>query len=267
MAPTFGRTITQAAKGVQSATVFILHGLGSSGEALSHIGPALDLPHVKFVYPTAPAREVTINGGARGTAWFDIRHPDLMNVRDSEAVRESVVYLNQLIREEAAAGTPADRIVIGGFSQGGHITLRTVSQMTEPVVAAAIGLSTWCEPPDKAVPPAVGRLPVFIGHGDADPLVPVQLARQTAEGLRKHGLQNTELHTYPGVGHSTCPQELQDLRAFLLRVLPEKQVTSEDVDGMSVKELRGFLGGRGVATNTFLEKSEFVAAAKAALQN
>ena len=70
--------------------------------------------------PTAPAREVTINGGARGTAWFDIRHPDLMGMRDVPAIGESVSYLTSLLKQEQAAGTPADRIVIGGFSQVGH---------------------------------------------------------------------------------------------------------------------------------------------------
>jgi predicted esterase len=263
--PAFGKTIVQNASGKQSATVFIMHGLGSSGEGLAHIGPTLSLPHVKFIYPTAPEREITINGGAKGTGWFDIRHPDLMNVRDAPAIGQSVDYVNQLVRNEVAAGTPADRIVIGGFSQGGHIALRTASQLREPL-AGAIGLSTWCEAPLQPVPAAVQAMPVFVGHGESDPLVPVALARQTAEGLKKAGLRATELHTYPGVGHSTSPGELQDLRSFLLRVLPEALPTSEDVDAMSVKELRSFLAGRGVSTTGFLEKSEFVAAAKHALQ-
>lgn len=260
-APVFGKTITQQATGTQSATCFILHGLGDSGEGLSHIGPALRLPHVKFVYPTAPIRAITINGGAQGTGWFDIKHPDLMGVRDTPAITASVEYVNKLLKEEIANGTPADRIVVGGFSQGGHISLRAATELAQPI-AGIVALSTWCERPTHTVTPPTSEMPIFVGHGAQDPLVPIAVARQTAEGFKSAGFSRLEFHSYSDVGHSTSPQELQDLRSFLLRAIPDKLPTSDEVEKMSVKELRQFLSSRGIATNTFIEKSEFVARAK-----
>ena len=412
--PKFGKTIVQEAKGVHAATVFVMHGLGDSGEGLAHIGPSLALPHVKFVCeapfclpqsvsplslqhhsvetctcsvvlgakfiyccagvhhiaglallssadPTAPEREITMNGGERRNGWFDIYHPgvhakrsippachvchqgywaaasddvvsvlwprphsgcdlsDLMNVRDAPAIGQSIEYVKGLVRDEIAAGTPADRIVIGGFSQvtqshqyhscaphshavthvhllGNHskplpwyITVRITDdhrhgqgplttevyhcragtlrsarprRCTSPLPAqlgcphgvkrqsrccahvplyfarscafcqtatdmprshdmhaqsqegrssvqllqllVAIACHHYClgrtemhllmkvtQSDDcmlmQPVPVAVQQMPVFVGHGDLDPLVPVQLARQTALGLKKAG--------------------------------------------------------------------------------
>lgn len=261
MAAEFGETIIQQSKSKQSAVMFILHGLGSSGSALSHIGPDLELPHVKFVYPTAPAREVTISNGAKQNAWFDIAHPDLMGVRDAPSVSSSVAYVNRLIATEVANGTPENRIVLGGFSQGGHISLRAACQLKTPL-AAAIGLSTWCESPEERVCKEVQQMPVFIGHGKDDMLVPVILAQKTAEGLKNSGMQRTELHVYPGLGHSTEPQEMADLRVFLQKAIPDLPPTRAEVDSMSLKELRSLLGSRGVSTLGFLEKHEFLDAAR-----
>jgi len=225
----------------------------------------LKLPHVKFIYPTAPEIAVTMSGGIKRNAWFDIAHPDLMGVRDEPSVAASVGYVKELVAAEVAAGTPESRIVLAGFSQGGHITLRTTSQLTRPL-AGAIGLGTWCEAPSQAVPEAVQQMPVFVGHGAEDPLVPVALAEQTAAGLRKAGLRNVELHKYRGLGHSTNAEELGDVRAFLLRVIPDAPPTRDEVEGMSVKELRALLGSRGISTLGFLEKREFMDAALAAIR-
>ena len=146
----FGRCIEQKAQGRHSATVFVLHGLGDTGDGWSFLGPHLGLRHVKFVYPTAPTRPITLNGGMPMPGWFDLSILDnvekmLDGDLDHEGIGESVGYLKELVGREVDSGISLDRIVVMGFSQGGHVALKAALQTATPV-AGCVALSTWMEP-------------------------------------------------------------------------------------------------------------------------
>jgi len=228
--------------------------------------------------------------------WFDIDHLDEASLQammrghkgfDPPGVDESIHYVKDLISKEVAAGIPAHRIVLGGFSQGGHIALKT-ALMHSPALAGCVALSTWLEPslfeasPGRSslgtaivspmiftniafcfehsqIPDDNLDLPIFFGHGSADPLIPGSIANATVEGLRKgRSCRDIDFKLYPGMGHSSCPQELADLKRFLAKVLPEKVITGADVEAMSVRELKAFLQARGISVAGILEKEELV---------
>jgi predicted esterase len=201
--------------------------------------------------------------------WFDIDHLDEEAFKammkghkgfDPEGTNESISYITDLITKEMESGIPADRIVVGGFSQGGHIALRTALQ--HPVkLAGCAALSTWLEPSPFEIPSANLNLPIFYGHGSADPLIPAPIAAASNQVLEGRGVTNVEFKMYPGMGHSTCQQEMTHLKAFLLKTLPDKAATKEDVENMSARELKMFLQERGESAAGLLEKSELVAKA------
>jgi predicted esterase len=201
--------------------------------------------------------------------WFDIDHLDEQAFQammkghkgfDPDGTQESISYISDLIAKEVESGIPADRIVVGGFSQGGHIALRTALQ-SKVKLAGCAAMSTWLEPSPFEIPAANLDLPIFYGHGTADPLIPAIIAQASNKTLDDRGIKNVEFKLYPGMGHSTCPQELQNLKQFLLKVLPDKALTKEDIEKMSAKELKGFLQERGASAVGLLEKSELVAKA------
>lgn len=268
----FGPVIRQPALGRHTGSVILLHGLGDTGEGWAPVGPQLRLPHIKFIYPTAPTRPITVNMGMRMPGWFDITHLDqtgLLNMMkgrpfDPEGVAAAVSHVRTLIEQEVAAGIPLSRIVVGGFSQGGHVAYKAALTHPQPL-AGCIALSTWLEPSLKDVPPANLQLPLFVGHGSVDNLIPPVIATTTQEVLEGMGCTNIEFHMYTGMGHSSCPQELQDVRNWLLRVLPDLPATREEVQSMSVGQLKAFLQGKGVNTTGMFEKSEMVEAALALL--
>ncbi|CAL5229963.1 g13394 [Coccomyxa viridis] len=268
MASDFGPTVEQKPSATHTATIIFLHGLGDTGAGISTVAQALRLPHILFKFPTAPTRPVTMNGGARMPAWFDLDFRITART-DSEGIDQSIAYLEQQIQEEAAKGIPSERIAVGGFSQGGHIALKSLFKASQPL-AACIALSTWLEPGLnwEVRTPKVREMPVFLGHGTSDPLIPLALAQSTANLLRQKGFSALDFRTYPGVQHSIGPQELQDIREFILKVLPEetaKPPALDDVDKMSVKELKAFLQSRSVNTRSILEKSELRDRVKALL--
>lgn len=105
------------------------------------------------------------------------------------------------------------------------------------------------------------NLPIFYGHGASDPLIPAPIAQVSNQVLEGRGVKTVEFKIYPGMGHASCPQELQDLKKFLLKTLPDTPVTKEEVEKMSTRELKLFLQGRGQSSAGMLEKSELVAKA------
>ncbi|KAK9811818.1 hypothetical protein WJX72_010752 [[Myrmecia] bisecta] len=200
--------------------------------------------------------------------WFDLRGIEFGRVDpsrfDHQGIQESVDYVGSLIQQEVEAGIPANRIVVGGFSQGGHIAFKTLLAARR-ALAGCIALSTWLEPTFQAqVADEVKRVPVFIGHGSADPLVPAFLASTSQSTLQARGFSNVSMHVYPGLAHSSCAQEIDEARDFLLKVIPDKPPpTAAEVEQMSVKQLKEFLRSRHINTSTMLEKTELVARAKA----
>ncbi len=207
-----------------AATVIWLHGLGADGHDFEALVPELRLPDslpVRFVFPHAPVRPVTINGGMRMRAWYDIRSFDAEGRADAAGVRESCDLLDELIRTETAGGIDVRRLVLAGFSQGGAIVLHHALNSTHEL-AGVLALSTYLPlsdaSRDKTRP---SPFPVFIAHGTLDNVVPFEAGRQSAARVRELGYA-VEWHEYP-MGHSVCPDEIVDIRGWLLRVLAADQ--------------------------------------------
>lgn len=196
--------------------VLWLHGLGADGHDFEPIVPELRLPRpVRFVFPHAPVRPVTINQGMRMRAWYDIFQfgggPE-----DDAGVRASQKLLEELIRQQPV---PAERIVLAGFSQGGAIALQTALRYPERL-AGVMALSTYL--PLNATlaaerSPANQELPIFMAHGHYDDIIPLRRAEQSKEVLEKLGYK-VEWKAYP-MPHSVCPEEIGDIARFLLRIL------------------------------------------------
>ncbi len=209
---------TGPASATPAWTILWLHGLGADGHDFAPIVPELvrpGWPALRFVFPHAPVRAVTINGGARMRAWYDIAHLDLANRADETGVAESVVQVEALIAREAARGIPPERIVLAGFSQGGAIALAVGIRRQRPL-GGLVALSTYLPAPTKAssvIQPGAERQPLFIAHGQFDPVVPFGAGEQTAALLRLLGFA-PEWHAYP-MAHQVCAEEIRDLGDWL----------------------------------------------------
>ncbi len=196
-------------------SVLWLHGLGADGNDFSPIVPELvrrDWPALRFVFPHAPVRAVTINGGARMRAWYDIRDMDLNNRADTVGVAESVVQVEALIAREGERGVPANRVLLVGFSQGGAITLATGLARKTPLAGLA-GLSTYLPiPPAQAaaaLQAGAASQPLFMAHGQFDPVVPYAGGELSAGAMRELGFDVQWQH-YP-MQHAVCAEEIRDL--------------------------------------------------------
>ncbi|RZA20330.1 MAG: alpha/beta hydrolase [Lysobacteraceae bacterium] len=196
-------------------SVLWLHGLGADGNDFAPIVPELvrrDWPAVRFVFPHAPVRAVTINGGARMRAWYDIRDFDLANRADSEGVAESVAQVEALIAREAARGVAPERLLLAGFSQGGAITLAAGLARKQPL-AGLVALSTYL-PMTPVQAQTVLQVeatsqPVFMAHGQFDPVVPYAGGEMSAAALKRCGFA-VQWHRYP-MQHAVCAEEIRDL--------------------------------------------------------
>ena len=203
-----------------TASVIWLHGLGADGNDFAAIVPELRLPKaaIRFVFPHAPVRPVTINGGMRMRAWYDIT--DGANRREDErGVRASQVLIEALIGREKERGTAAGRLVLAGFSQGGAIALHTGLRHPERI-AGIMALSTYVPVGEKlsAEASTANRdVPIFMGHGSDDPIIPLVRAEQSRNLLKSLGYP-AEWHKY-AMPHSVCPEELADIGTWLGKVL------------------------------------------------
>ena len=196
-------------------SVLWLHGLGADGNDFAPIVPELvrrDWPSIRFVFPHAPVRAVTINGGARMRAWYDIRDMNLANRADGEGVAESVAQVEALIAREGERGIAADRVLLAGFSQGGAITLAAGIARANPL-AGLIALSTYLPmapaQAEAALRPQANSQPLFMAHGVFDPVVPVAAGEASAKAMRAFGF-DVQWHRYP-MQHAVCPEEILHL--------------------------------------------------------
>ena len=196
-------------------SVLWLHGLGADGNDFAPIVPDLvrrDWPAIRFVFPHAPVRAVTINNGVRMRAWYDIRDFDLANRADSEGVAESVAQVEALIAREAERGIAPERVLLAGFSQGGAITLAAGIARAQPL-AGLVALSTYLPmtpaQAEAALQPAAASQPVFMAHGQFDPVVPFAGGEMSAAALQRFGF-DVQWHRYP-MQHAVCAEEISDL--------------------------------------------------------
>jgi phospholipase/carboxylesterase len=209
-------------EGAADASIIWLHGLGADGHDFEPIVPELRLPRerrVRFVFPNAPMRSVTINGGMVMRAWYDIKSLDLERHVDEEDLETSRRQLDEWVRHEMRAGILSSRIIVAGFSQGGAIALYSGLQFEERL-AGILALSCYHPLPafvrDRSSE-ANRDVPIFMAHGTHDPVVPVALAERTAEVLRENGY-HPEWHTYP-MPHSVSAEEILDIGRFLAGAL------------------------------------------------
>jgi len=206
-----------------AGSVIWLHGLGADGHDFEPIVPELRLPDdcgMRFVFPHAPMRPVTINGGMTMRAWYDIVSLDKDGPQDEEGIRSSAEQLLRLAAREHERGVPYERIVFAGFSQGGAIALHAALRCRHRI-AGLMAMSTWLplEPTLQQEvfdnPDAQPRtLPVFLAHGSFDAMLPVHLGHASRDALTAAGY-NVEWHEYP-MAHAVCGEEIVDIRSWLL---------------------------------------------------
>jgi phospholipase/carboxylesterase len=205
------------------AAVVFMHGLGADGHDFEPVASELRLgPAVRWVFPHAPLRAVTINRGFRMRAWYDILGFDRNAAEDEDGIRESAAGIRALVEREERRGIAAERIVLAGFSQGGAMALHTA--LREPQrLAGVIALSTYVPLASRLEAeshPANAAVPIFMGHGTWDDVVPLALGERSRDALRSRGY-DVEWHTYP-MPHSVCPVEIAQMRDWLIRALPAR---------------------------------------------
>jgi len=203
------------------AAVIWLHGLGADGHDFEPIVPELGLPAslpVRFIFPNAPQRPVTINNGMRMRAWYDILQMG-GGAEDEDGIRESQSQIEALIAGEVKRGIPQGKIVLAGFSQGGAIVLQTALRQREKL-AGVMALSTYL-PLSKTLAtertPESSALPIFMAHGRFDNMIGIDRAALSRDALKSLGYA-VDWREYP-MQHSVCPEEIADIAAFLLRIL------------------------------------------------
>ena len=208
-----------------TAAVIWMHGLGADGNDFVPIVNEIDLsgaPGIRFIFPHAPTRPVTINNGYVMRAWYDISFGDLEgNTRkaDENGVRESQAQIGQLIARENGRGIATGKIVLAGFSQGGAIALHTGLRYPG-TLAGVMALSTYlplAESFAKEASPANTKTPVFMAHGTQDPVVPYAMGRGSRDLLQQAGYA-LEWQEYP-MQHSVCLEEVADIGRWLTGVL------------------------------------------------
>jgi phospholipase/carboxylesterase len=206
-----------------TGSVIWMHGLGADGHDFEPIVPEIVRPNeraLRFVFPNAPVRPVTINGGYAMRAWYDIIGIDRHSAQDEQGIRASDALVRTLVQRENERGISTERIVLAGFSQGGAMALMTGTRYPEKL-AGVMALSCYMLLATKfeAERSAANQMtPIFIAHGTQDPVVPLQLGEDTRQLLEKSGYA-PEWHPYP-MPHSVCPEEVADIAAWLRRVLP-----------------------------------------------
>ncbi|EAQ89905.1 hypothetical protein CHGG_06524 [Chaetomium globosum CBS 148.51] len=215
-----------------TATVIFVHGLGDTGHgwagAVENWRRRQRLDEVKFILPHAPSIPITCNMGMRMPGWYDIHTIDgnvesIRRNEDEAGILLSQAYFHDLIQKEIDAGIPADRIVVGGFSQGGAMSL--FSGLTSKVkLAGIVALSSYLLLSLKFAelvpkPESNKDTPIFMGHGDSDQVVNTALGKKSYDLLKDLGY-NATLKIYENMGHSACVEEWDDVEAFLTERLP-----------------------------------------------
>lgn len=202
------------------ASVIWLHGLGASGHDFEPVIPELQLPagaSVRFIFPHAPSLPVTINGGMRMPAWYDIKALELDRSIDEAQLMASAAEIDKLIEREIERGVDSRRIIIAGFSQGGAVAYQVALAYPKPL-GGLLAMSTYFATEKTLQPSEANRsIPIRIYHGLHDPMVPEALGRKSQMALQDLDYE-VDYVTYP-MDHSVCLEEIQDIGAFIRRHL------------------------------------------------
>ncbi len=217
-APALPEAVELTTGNVPENAVIWLHGLGADGHDFEAVVPMLGMEQIgatRFVFPHAPVRPVTLNGGMHMRAWYDIRGINVSRDQDEEGIAHSTALVQALIDREISRGIPSSRIVLAGFSQGGaiaaHVALRYPQRL-----AGLMMLSSYLLFPDRLsteIQQASRHTAVFVAHGNMDPMVPVAMGRDLVKRFEQLQLA-VEWHEYP-MPHSVIPEELRDIGGWL----------------------------------------------------
>uniref|UniRef100_A0A915HN52 palmitoyl-protein hydrolase n=1 Tax=Romanomermis culicivorax TaxID=13658 RepID=A0A915HN52_ROMCU len=210
-----------AATARHTATVIFMHGLGDTGHGWAPVFQQIRSPHVKYVLPTAPTMPVTLNMGMHMPSWFDIKGLSLNAPEDSEGIKRATSKVHSLIEDEIKSGIPSNRVIIGGFSQGGGLALYSALTFDKPL-AGVLALSCWL-PLHESLPgnhSANFNTPILQCHGEEDPLIVLPIGRQTSKYLEAMNVKNLQFKVYSNMGHSSCDEEVKDIKSFVQRHLP-----------------------------------------------
>jgi phospholipase/carboxylesterase len=204
------------------AAVIWLHGLGADGNDFVPIIDQLQLPShhaIRFIFPHAPVRPITINQGYQMSGWYDISSLSIVEEEDVAGIKESSAILKQLCEEQEAYGIPARRIVLAGFSQGGAIALHCGCRYPEPL-AGIMALSTYLVLPetlDNEMSSSAIKTPIFMAHGRQDDVIAFVYGKKSMEQLETN---NFEVHWHEyDMGHAVCLEEIQHIRQWLTEIL------------------------------------------------
>jgi len=204
------------------AAVIWLHGLGADGNDFLPIVEQLQLPShlaIRFIFPHAPMRPITINQGYQMPGWYDISSLSIVDSEDEAGIRESSAILKQLCEEQEADGISAGRIVVAGFSQGGAIALHCGIRYPKPL-AGIMALSTYLALPDTLddeISETAIDTPIFMAHGRQDEVVAFEYGRQSMERLEAKDIE-VLWHEYD-MGHAVCLEEINHIRHWLTDIL------------------------------------------------
>ena len=212
------RHIALATGADPKGSVIWMHGLGADCWDFVSIVKELGLPDelpLRFIFPQAPTRAITINGGHKMPGWYDIAMNELERKPDEAGIRESQTAIDVLIENEIALGIDADKIILAGFSQGGAIALQ-VGLRNKHQLAGILALSTYLTLGDslareKSI--ANANIPILMAHGTQDPVVPLTLAKSSRDTLAANGYK-VEWHEYP-MPHSVCAEEVEEIGAWI----------------------------------------------------
>lgn len=222
-----------ALSGVAESAILFVHGLGDSGNGWSFFAPLVQRSGIvksarntRFIFPNAPERPITVNGGMMMPAWFDIHTlGDRRGKQDTEGFLESCTLLKSYIKKEMEENKiPPEKIIIGGFSQGAAVALATLA-LLDFKIGGCVALAGFLPIPEKMKEifqkdncPNL-TTPIFQGHGDSDPVIAHAYALETSETYKLLGFSNYKFQTYRGLGHSTNERETQDVLHFISLIL------------------------------------------------
>jgi phospholipase/carboxylesterase len=203
------------------ASVIWLHGLGADANdfvPLAEQFETMGMHNIRFVFPYAPVRPITVNGGMKMRGWYDIYELNLSAREDLEGIKDSEKLVELLIEREITLNVPSNRIILAGFSQGAAISLYVGARYPKPL-GGIIALSGYLLNPAMLAQernPANASIPIFMASGLFDPIVPFSLGENSRQRLSELGFP-VEWHSYP-MPHTVVPEEIEDMSVFLKRV-------------------------------------------------
>jgi len=259
-------TITPNNQTEQSGLVVICHGLGDTAEGFVDVAERLaaQMPHIKFVLPTATSQPVTMNMGMAMPSWYDIVGLDERSNESCNGIEQSRSTITRILENEnRTTGLKYNRMALVGFSQGGALSLYTGMQLPNSLAGIVVLSGYLPNTEDFFITSGLETTPVLHCHGTADPMVQYTMAVKTQKVMHQKGATNYQLKKYPGVQHTVSMDEIRDVESFLVNILPDdanSRIRLKDPRDMTVKELHNLILNLGLQKKAIglREKCELV---------